>query len=91
MTEFEQRMKEVIAEWATITDCEEFFDFAEGVDISGFTTENGERVIYIANGLYNIADGYRIGEHDGKEEKYIISMFVDCGFEFHGELRNMEG
>jgi hypothetical protein len=82
MTEFEKRMKEVIAEWATVADIDEFLDYAEGVDISAFTVENGERVIYIANGLYNIADGYRIGEHDGEEEKYIIDTLYECGIDF---------
>ena len=84
MTQFEQRMKEIIKEWARIEDLDEFLDFAEGVDISGFATENGERVIYIANGLYNVADGYRIAEWNNKEELYIIRMFAECGFEFNG-------
>ena len=82
MTQFEQRVKEVIREWATVEDIEEFLDFAEGMDISGFCIENGEKVIYIANGLYNIADGYRIGENDGKAEKYIIDTLEDCGIDF---------
>jgi hypothetical protein len=82
MTDFEKRIKEVIKEWATIDDMELFLDFAQGVDISAFTVENGERVIYIANGLYNIADGYRIGEHDGKAEKYIINTLSECGIDF---------
>lgn len=82
MTKFEEHIKGVVQEWAKVEDFEEFLDFAEGMDISGFCIENGERVIYIANGLYNIADGYRIGENDGKAEKYIIEQFAECGIDF---------
>lgn len=82
MTKFEEHIKAVIKEWANTEGFDEFLDFAEGMDISGFCIENGERVVYIANGLYNIADGYRIGENDGKEEKYIIEQLAECGIDF---------
>lgn len=82
MTEFEKIIKGVIQEWAKVEDFEEFLDFAEGMNISGFCIENGEKVIYIANGLYNIADGYRIGENDGEAEKYIIKQLAECGIDF---------
>lgn len=82
MTQFEQRIKECVREWARIEDFDEFLDFAQGMDISGFTTENGERVIYLANGMYNTADGARIGENDGTDEKYIIEQLAQAGIDF---------
>lgn len=81
MTKYEEHIKEVIKEWARSDD---LLEFATGMDISGFTTENGERVIYLANGLYNIADGYRLGEYDGDDEREIIDFLEGCGIEFEG-------
>ena len=78
-TNFEKHIKGIIKEWAASDD---ILDFAEGMDISAFVIENGERVIYIANGLYNIADGYRLGEHDGDDEKTIIEFLYECGIDF---------
>ena len=44
MTAFERRMTICIEEWAELTETEEFLDYAEGLDLSGMATENGERV-----------------------------------------------
>ena len=79
MTKYEEHIKNIIKEWAASDD---ILDFSEGMNISAFVIENGERVIYIANGLYNIADGYRLGEYDGDDEKTIIEFLYECGIEF---------
>ena len=82
MTQFEQVMKEAIEEWAKIEDTEEFLDYGQGLDISGFCTENGERVVYFANGLYYTPYGCRMGENDGEAQKHIIDTLEECGIDF---------
>ena len=87
MTEFERRMTVCIEEWYELTETEEFLDYIDGLDVSGFAIENGERVVYFANGLYNIADAYRMGENDGEKEKKIIETLLDCGIDFNDGSR----
>ena len=87
MTDFERRMTICIEEWAELTETDEFLDYAEGLDLSGMAIENGERVVYFANGLYNLADAYRMGENDGENEKKIIETLAECGFDFEENTR----
>ena len=82
MTNFERRMTICIDEWFELTETEEFLDYMDGLDVSGLAIENGERVVYFANGLYYIADAYRMGENDGEKERAIINALLECGFDF---------
>lgn len=81
-------LSEIIKEWSILAEegeIEEFLDFAEGMNISGFTIENGVRTIWIADGMHYIADGYAIRETDSEDAKYIIDTLADCGVEFEGD------
>ena len=81
-------LNEIIKEWSTLAeegDIDEFLDFAEGMNISDFTTENGVRTIWIADGMHYIADGYAIRETDSENAKCIIDTLEDCGVEFEGD------
>lgn len=80
-----RNIKEVVNEWFETIEGgtgEEFLDFAEGLNISGFCIEDGARVIYLANGLYNIADGVAIRETDGEKARAIIEELEAYGVEF---------
>lgn len=80
-----KNIKLIIKEWAdTIEseDGEEFLNFAQGLNITEFAIENGIKVIWIANGLYNIAKGEAIRETDGEEARAIISELEEYGVEF---------
>ena len=77
--------KEVINEWYETIEGgsgEEFLDFAEGLNISGFCIEDGTRVIYLADGLHYIADGAAIRETDGEKARAIIEELEAYGVEF---------
>lgn len=58
---------------------DDFLDFMQGLHINECVKENGERVIYIEDGNYYIAHGYRLGELDGEKEKAIIDYYEECG------------
>ena len=80
-------LSEIIKEWSTLAEegeIDEFLDFAEGMNISGFAIENGVRTIWIADGMHYIADGYAIRETDSENAKYIINTLESCGVEFEG-------
>ena len=80
-----RNMKEVINEWYETIEGgtgEEFLDFAEGLNISGFCIEDGARVLYLADGLHYIADGAAIRETDGEKARAIIEELEAYGVEF---------
>lgn len=74
----------IITKWHnTISqDIDAFLDFAENIHINECCTQAGERVVYIEDGIYYLARGYRMGENDGEKEKAIIQALEDCGVEF---------
>ena len=74
----------VIKEWAATIDQDgdAFLDFAEGLHISEFCTQDGERVVYVEDGMYYLGRGFRMGEKDGEEEKAIIQKLEEFGIEF---------
>ena len=75
--------KQIVDEWfKKIDDAEKFLDFAEGLHINEFAIENGERVIWLEDGMHYIAHGERIGEKDDEKEKEIIEALEACGIEF---------
>lgn len=77
--------QEIVNNWykALLADSEAFLDFAEGLNINEFTTENGERVVWLEDGNYYIAHAMRIGENDGDKEKEIIETLAGCGVDFN--------
>ena len=80
-----KNIKLIVKEWAdTIEseDGEEFLNFAEGLNISGFCIEDGIKTIWLANGLYNIAKGEAIRETDGEKARAIIEELEAYGIEF---------
>lgn len=79
-----RNINEIINEWFETIEggAEEFLNFAEGLSISGFCTEDGIKVIYIANGLYYIAKGEAIRETDGEKARAIIKELESYGIEF---------
>lgn len=76
--------EEIVNEWhATIEEgSEKFLDFGEGLNINEFTKEDGERVVWLEDGVHYIAHGERIGEFDGDKEKEIIETLAECGVDF---------
>jgi len=80
-------INEIVKEWAELAeyDIDEFLDYAEGLNISGFDVEDGVRVIWLANGMYYIAKGACIRETDSEDAKYIIDRLQECGIEFGEE------
>ena len=77
-----RNITDIINEWFETIETEEFLDYAEGLNINEFTTENGVKVIWIENGLYYIAHGYAIRETDGAKAKAIIHELERYGIEF---------
>ena len=77
--------QEIVNNWhETLTESSEaFLDFAEGLNINEFTTEDGERVVWLEDGNYYIAHAMRIGENDGDKEKEIIETLAGCGVDFN--------
>lgn len=77
-------LEDIVKEWAVLADedIEEFLDFAQGLNINEFVTENGVRTIWIENGMYYIAHGDAIRETDSKDAKWIIDRLQECGIEF---------
>lgn len=77
--------QEIVNNWykALLADSEAFLDFAEGLNINEFTTEDGERVVWLEDGNYYIAHAMRIGENDGDKEKEIIETLAGCGVDFN--------
>lgn len=84
--------KEYLERWSEACDYGGYTDDdgkyvkCDGLDyethINEFVVEGGERVIYVEDGMYYIAHGFRIGENDGEFERTIINYFADCGVEF---------
>lgn len=77
--------QEIVNNWhETLTESSEaFLDFAEGLNINEFTTEDGERAVWLEDGNYYIAHAMRIGENDGDKEKEIIETLAGCGVDFN--------
>lgn len=81
-------LNEVVKEWSILAEegeIEEFLDFAEDMNISGFTIENGVRTIWIADGMSYIAKGYAIRETDSEDAKCVIDTLQECGLDFEVE------
>jgi hypothetical protein len=82
-----RNITDIINEWyETIydSDAESFLDFAQGLNINEFTTENGIKTIWLENGMYYIAHGYAIRETDGEKAREIIAELEEYGIEFEG-------
>lgn len=78
-------INEIVKEWYdTIEseDPEEFLDFAEGLNINEFITEDGVRTIWLENGMSYIAHGYAIRETDSSEAKAVIDELQHFGIDF---------
>lgn len=80
-------IKQVVEEWwdsmyGENGDIEKFMDFAEGLNINDFVVENGEKIVWLEDGINYIAHGERIGEFDGKKEKEIIKTLEEVGVDF---------
>ena len=77
--------QEIVNNWhETLKESSEaFLGFAEGLNINEFTTEDGERVVWLEDGNYYIAHAMRIGENDGDKEKEIIETLEGCGVSFN--------
>lgn len=77
--------QEIVNNWhETLKESSEaFLGFAEGLNINEFTTEDGERVVWLEDGNYYIAHAMRIGENDGDKEKEIIETLAGCGVDFN--------
>lgn len=81
------KCREVVDRWhELVDDTEKFLEFAEGLNVNEFTSESGERVVWLEDGNHYIAHGERIGEHDGQKEKEIIEALAECGVEFEKEI-----
>ena len=76
--------RRIINDWFNALDqgADAFLDFAENIHINECCTQGGEKVIYIEDGIYYLARGYRMGENDGEKEKAIIEELEACGMEF---------
>lgn len=81
--------EEIVNEWhATIEEgSDKFLDFGEGLNINEFAEEDGERVVWLEDGVHYIAHGERIGEFDGEKEKEIIETLAECGVDFEESSR----
>lgn len=75
----------IIDEWyETIysADSEAFLDFAEGLNINEFVTEDGVRTIWLEDGIHYIGHGVCIRETDSNKAKAIIDELEEYGIDF---------
>lgn len=82
-----KNINDIINEWYdTIydSDAESFLDFAQGLNINEFITENGVKTIWLENGMTYTAHGQAIRETDGEKAQAIIKELEDYGIEFRG-------
>jgi len=82
-----RNINDIITEWhETIfdSDTNAFLDFAEGLNINEFTTENGIKTIWLEDGMTYTAHGYAIRETDGEKARAIITELEEYGIEFKG-------
>ena len=78
-------INEIVKEWYDTIESEDpegFLDFAEGLNINEFTTEDGVRTIWLENGMSYIAHGYAIRETDSPEAKAVIDELQHFGIDF---------
>lgn len=77
--------KRIVNDWFKILkygSSNEFFDYAERVNINSFRVENGVHKILFDNGNYYIVDK-EMCETDGEKEKAIIDELIVCGVDFY--------
>lgn len=74
----------IINKWADTLEegGEAFLNFAEGLHISESCTQDGEKVLYIEDGIYYLGRGFRMGENDGEKQRATIEELEACGLEF---------
>lgn len=74
----------IIEEWAGEIEkgADAFLDFSENIHINECVTQAGEKVVYIEDGAYYLARGFRMGENDGEKERAIVNELAACGVEF---------
>lgn len=80
-----RNINDIINEWyETIYDfdTDAFLDFAEGLNINEFTTENGIKTIWLEDGMTYTAHGVAIRETDGDKARAIIAELEGYGVEF---------
>ena len=71
--------KELIHKWL---EADDILEFAEGMNINEFVTEDCVRKIYFEDGIHYIPHGSVMTENDGVEARYIINHLQECGIDF---------